>query len=155
MATVASPLLTPPPAAGAPGDPAAEAWVPWETVKRRSRIALGCFAVALVAGSIGGLLAARLAANGERVTVVARGEHLRAIAANGLRLITDEGEPLDTTKYTYSALVGSLLYLSVCTRPDIAQAVGALAKYMAKPTTVHWQAATGVLRYVNTTKSYG
>ena len=44
------------------------------------------------AGAIGGLLAARLAANGERVTVVARGEHLRAIAANGLRLITDEGE---------------------------------------------------------------
>ena len=44
------------------------------------------------AGAIGGLLAARLAANGERVTVVARGEHLRAIAAQGLRLITDEGE---------------------------------------------------------------
>ena len=44
------------------------------------------------AGAIGGLLAARLAANGERVTVVARGEHLRAIAANGLRLITEEGE---------------------------------------------------------------
>ena len=44
------------------------------------------------AGAIGGLLAARLAANGERVTVVARGEHLRAIAAHGLRLITDEGE---------------------------------------------------------------
>jgi len=44
------------------------------------------------AGAIGGLLAARLAANGERVTVVARGEHLRAIAAHGLRLITEEGE---------------------------------------------------------------
>ena len=41
------------------------------------------------AGAIGGLLAARLAANGERVTVVARGEHLRAIAANGLRLMTE------------------------------------------------------------------
>ena len=37
-------------------------------------------------------LAARLAANGERVTVVARGEHLRAIAANGLRLETEESE---------------------------------------------------------------
>ena len=44
------------------------------------------------AGAIGGLLAAKLAAAGERVTVVARGDHLRAISANGLRLITDEGE---------------------------------------------------------------
>ena len=40
------------------------------------------------AGAIGGLLAAKLAAAGERVTVVARGDHLRAISANGLRLIT-------------------------------------------------------------------
>ena len=44
------------------------------------------------AGAIGGLLAARLAANGERVTVVARGEHLRAIQTHGLRLITEDGE---------------------------------------------------------------
>jgi hypothetical protein len=31
-----------------------------------------------------------------------------------------EGEPLDTVRFLYSECVGSLLYLSVCTRPDIA-----------------------------------
>ena len=45
--------------------------------------------------------------------------------------------------------------MTVCTRPDIAQAVGALAKYMAAPTVIHWAAATGVLRYLAGTKDYG
>jgi 2-dehydropantoate 2-reductase len=38
------------------------------------------------AGAIGGLLAAKLAAAGERVSVIARGEHLRAIRERGLVL---------------------------------------------------------------------
>lgn len=69
--------------------------------------------------------------------------------------LTKDGEPLDTSTHGYSQLIGSLMYLSVCTRPDIAQAVGALARYMASPTTSHWQAAKGVLRYIAGTASYG
>jgi 2-dehydropantoate 2-reductase len=38
------------------------------------------------AGAIGGHIAAKLAAAGERVTVVARGEHLKAIRERGLKL---------------------------------------------------------------------
>jgi hypothetical protein len=40
-----------------------------------------------------------------------------------LHLHQDEGQPLDKSTTGYMHLVGSLLYLSVCTRPDIAQAV--------------------------------
>lgn len=69
--------------------------------------------------------------------------------------LTKDGEPLDTTAHGYSQLIGSLMYLSVCTRPDIAQAVGALARYMAAPTTTHWQAAKAVLRYLAGTRSHG
>ena len=71
------------------------------------------------------------------------------------RLTKSEGEPLDKTTFTYTHLIGSLLYLSVCTRPDIAQAVGALSKYMAEPTTAHWQAAKGLMRYVASTRDHG
>lgn len=69
--------------------------------------------------------------------------------------LTKEGEMLDTSTYGYSQLVGSLMYLSVCTRPDIAQAVGALARHMANPTVAHWQAAKGLLRYISGTATYG
>ena len=69
--------------------------------------------------------------------------------------LTKEGEALDTTVFPYAECVGSLLYLSVCTRPDIAQAVGALARYMAGPTEAHWQAALGVVRYLAGTAEDG
>jgi 2-dehydropantoate 2-reductase len=45
------------------------------------------------AGAIGGLMAAKLAAKGEtEVTVIARGPHLAAMQANGLKLISDGQE---------------------------------------------------------------
>ena len=69
--------------------------------------------------------------------------------------LTKEGEPLDRETFGYAQLIGSLMYLSVCTRPDIAQAVGALARYMAQPTTAHWQAGKGVLRYLAGTAQLG
>ncbi len=47
------------------------------------------------AGAIGGLLAARLAQAGAEVTVVARGPHLAAMQAHGLRLISG-GETITT-----------------------------------------------------------
>jgi hypothetical protein len=65
------------------------------------------------------------------------------------------GDPLDTDTYPYRELVGSLMHLAVTVRPDIAFAVGALARYMASPTMVHWQAAKGVLRYLSGTADYG
>ncbi|KAJ9511803.1 hypothetical protein QJQ45_022680 [Haematococcus lacustris] len=66
-----------------------------------------------------------------------------------------EGDDLDTTLHHYSALVGSLLYLTCCTRPDIAFAVGALARHMSAPTKQHWAAACSVLCYLKGTADQG
>ena len=68
--------------------------------------------------------------------------------------VTGDGELL-AAEMPYRQLVGSLLYLSVCTRPDIAHAVGALSKYLAAPTTDHWLMAKRVLRYLAGTTSTG
>jgi hypothetical protein len=55
----------------------------------------------------------------------------------------------------YCAIVGSLLYLAVNTRPDISYAVGVLSRYMSAPTLQHMQAARYVLRYLRQTVERG
>nr|AAB51275.1 reverse transcriptase, gag, polyprotein [Volvox carteri f. nagariensis] len=66
----------------------------------------------------------------------------------------DEELLLDASKFR--SLVGGLMYLAVCTRPDIAQAVYKLARFMSKPAVIsHWEAAKSVLRYVKSTLAYG
>lgn len=72
-----------------------------------------------------------------------------------VKLVKGVGQELDTARFPYSALVGSLLYLACCTRPDISQAVGALSRYMSCPTEQHWIAAKGVLRYLVGTSAKG
>ena len=58
------------------------------------------------------------------------------------------GENLLPEGNRYAELVGSLLYISTTTRPDIAFAVGVLSRYMSCPEEDHMRAAKGVLRYV-------
>lgn len=55
----------------------------------------------------------------------------------------------------YEAVVGSLLYASLGTRPDIAHAVNEISKYMKNPGPAHWTAAKRILRYVNGTLGKG
>src|SRR5262249_49915679 len=54
----------------------------------------------------------------------------------------------------YASVVGSLMYAQVCTRPDIAFAVGMLGKYQSNPGMDHWRAAKKVMRYLKGTKDY-
>lgn len=54
-------------------------------------------------------------------------------------------------KVPYASAIGSLMYAMVCTRPDIAQAVGAVSRYMNKPGKVHWEAVKWILRYLRGT----
>jgi len=73
----------------------------------------------------------------------------------GARLQKD-GKELDTQgKARYQELVGCLLYLATCTRPDISFAVGRLARFVSAPTQAHWGAGKAVLRYLQGTKDLG
>jgi hypothetical protein len=53
----------------------------------------------------------------------------------------------------YRSLVGSLMYLAVGTRPDIAYAVGRLSTFLDCYRPEHWDAATRVLKYLKGTRS--
>ncbi|CAI7736606.1 unnamed protein product [Closterium sp. NIES-54] len=57
----------------------------------------------------------------------------------------------------YPVLVGCLMYLMTCTRPDLAYPLGLLARYVApgRHRKVHWDAAKRVLRYLCSTSGMG
>ena len=77
-----------------------------------------------------------------RVTPMEPGSHLK------------KGSPEDTTEdYPYRALVGSLMHIMVCTRPDIAASVGVLSRFLDSPTHKHWEAALRVLHYLKGTRT--
>ena len=57
------------------------------------------------------------------------------------------------TLVQYASVVGSLMYVMVCTRPDIAHAVGVVSRYMANPGKEHWEAVKWLLRYLRRTSS--
>ena len=80
--------------------------------------------------------------------------HPRALPLSAGTKLTRIGENKCDTP-CYGMLIGSLLYLAVCTRPDIAHAVGALARYMSDPLHEHWELAKGILRYLRGTAAYG
>ena len=54
----------------------------------------------------------------------------------------------------YRQLVGALMYLAVATRPDIAYAVGVLARFCSDPGVAYWKAAKHLCRYLQGTKDY-
>ena len=74
----------------------------------------------------------------------------------GVKLSTDqcpksEEDAEEMTHVPYASAVGSLMYAMVCTRPDIAQAVGVLSRFMSNPGKEHWSAVKRVLRYLRGT----
>ena len=53
----------------------------------------------------------------------------------------------------YASAVGSLMYVMVYTRTDIAHAVGVVSRYMTNPGKEHWEAVKWLLRYLRGTSS--
>ncbi|KAF7372211.1 Integrase catalytic domain-containing protein [Mycena venus] len=71
--------------------------------------------------------------------------------SESITLSREDAERLATIPFR--ALVGSLMYLSIGTRPDIAFAVNRLAGFLSCYTLAHWQAAIRVVRYLKGTRN--
>lgn len=67
---------------------------------------------------------------------------------------TSAGEPLPKDN-EYASLIGSLLYLANCTRPDIAFAVSTLSRHLRNPCVKHLGMARDLLRYTLSTRTLG
>ena len=57
------------------------------------------------------------------------------------------------TNVPYREAVGSLMYLMIGSRPDLAFAVSNVSRYMEKPTLQHWNAVKHIFRYIRGTSN--
>uniref|UniRef100_A0AAV1U342 Polyprotein n=1 Tax=Peronospora matthiolae TaxID=2874970 RepID=A0AAV1U342_9STRA len=73
-------------------------------------------------------------------------------ADSNSKLIKMGQEEAFVPKYPYRELVGVLMYIATCTRPDIAHAVGEVAKFFERYDKSHWTAAKRILKYLKTTQ---
>lgn len=62
-----------------------------------------------------------------------------------------ENEMAEMENVPCSSAVGSLMYAMICTRPDIAYAVGAVSRYLSNPGKQHWAAVKWIFRYLRGT----
>lgn len=62
-------------------------------------------------------------------------------------------ETHESRSFPYRELIGSLMYVTVCTRLDIAHAVGRLSQFNDRHGSMHWTAAKRVLRYLKGTSN--
>ena len=61
----------------------------------------------------------------------------------------------EAQKFPYRQVIGSLMHMSVSTRPDLAHAMSQLSRFNTNPGKAHWKAALHVLRYLQGTKTVG
>lgn len=61
---------------------------------------------------------------------------------------SSEAERMKMSRVPYASRVGSLLFVMICTGPDIAQAVGAVSRHIANPRREHWNTVKRILRYI-------
>ncbi|KAH9746316.1 hypothetical protein KPL70_004379 [Citrus sinensis] len=64
---------------------------------------------------------------------------------------SNEVERNEMSRVLYASAVESLMFAMICTRPDIAQVVGAVSRYMVNPGGEHWIAVKRILRYIKGT----
>ena len=57
--------------------------------------------------------------------------------------IEEEGEHM--SHVPYASAIGSIMYVMVCTRPNISYAVSVVSRYMDRLEKIHWQAMKWIL----------
>lgn len=72
-----------------------------------------------------------------------------------LKSTEEEAKEFKKKNLDYRSAIGSLNYLSQCTRPDITYVVGKLSQHLENPNESHWCAFKRVLRYLKGSKDYG
>lgn len=69
-------------------------------------------------------------------------------------ILRNPGEEHTVENIPYREFVGSVMYLMLGTRPDLAFAIGLLSQFSERHSSDHWKACKRVLRYIQNTKNH-
>ncbi|KAJ8459371.1 hypothetical protein OPV22_032297 [Ensete ventricosum] len=98
--------------------------------------------------------------NGARVAAVTVGENSKRgliPMRHGISLSRSMSpktpeERADMDKISYALAIGSIMYVMLCTRPDIAHALSVTSRYQPYLGLEHWKAIKCILKYLRNTK---
>ena len=76
-------------------------------------------------------------------------------STTSVKLIAAKSDDKEVPQFPYREAVGSLMYLMCMTRPDTAEAVGAVARHVSNPTQQHFMAVKRIFRYLRGTSKFG
>ena len=66
-----------------------------------------------------------------------------------------EAEAAEMQRIPYANIVGSIMYAMISTRPDVAQSISVISRFMANHGRHHWQALKWTLRYLKGAGDFG
>ena len=77
----------------------------------------------------------------------------RTLVDINLHLSKNIGQSI--SQLEYYRIIGSLMYVMNCTRPDIAYSISKLSKYTSNSGVYQWKAIIRILKYLRYTQNYG
>lgn len=104
----------------------------------KSKFKIAVVGIGGVGGYVGGRLAARFENSKEvEIGLIARGENEKAIRANGLKLITPEGEQLVRPRLTTISEIGDADLVLLCTKEyDLEETVSSFKNFIGEETAI-------------------
>jgi len=72
--------------------------------------------------------------NKEKPVSVPLAEHFKL---NTMQCPTSEEEKKEVSKVPFSSVGGSLMYVMICTKPNIANAIGIVSRFLSNPCKEH------------------
>jgi len=66
---------------------------------------------------------------------------------------SSEVEMMEMSRVSYASTVGSLMYVMICTKAYIAQAVVVVSQFVADPGKEHWNVVKRIIRYIKGTSN--
>ena len=73
---------------------------------------------------------------------------------NASQCLKTEKDKVEMRRVSYASTVGSLMYVMVCTRPDIVFVIAMIAsRYMSNPGKDHWASIKWIVKYLKGSSS--